>query len=191
MFRKFYKANITGSWKMVRKNCASQIIIIPTVYGIKICINYHFSTGNNISYIAIDYHSTQSAVHIIDLLQINFTVGNSIPCSKICRLCFNMFYIKLFLSTSFFQTGNKKKPTTRQPILPVATCNSYTMCARDLTDIYTRGPRAAGPRAEGVYISQITSTHGITNMCHLFVSYFVWAGANEAAISSYIEKSYL
>ena len=49
------------------------------------------------------------------------------------------------------------------------TCNSYTMCVRDLTDIYTQSPRAAGPRAEGVYISQITSTHGITNMCHLFV----------------------
>ena len=43
------------------------------------------------------------------------------------------------------------------------------MCARDLTDIYTQSPRAAGLRAEGVYISQITSTHGITNMCHLFV----------------------
>ena len=42
------------------------------------------------------------------------------------------------------------------------------MCARDLTDIYTRSPRAAGPRAEGVYISQIMSTHGITNMCHFY-----------------------
>ena len=30
-------------------------------------------------------------------------------------------------------------------------------------------PRAAGLRAEGVYISQIASIHGITNMCHLFV----------------------
>ena len=30
-------------------------------------------------------------------------------------------------------------------------------------------PRPEGRRAEGVYISQITSTHGITNMCHLFV----------------------
>ena len=49
------------------------------------------------------------------------------------------------------------------------TCNSYTMCAGDLTDIYTRGLRACGPWASGVYISQITSTHSITNMCHLFV----------------------
>ena len=40
---------------------------------------------------------------------------------------------------------------------------SNSMCARDLTDIYTQGPRAAGPRAEGVYISQIMSTHGKTN----------------------------
>ena len=30
MFRKFYKANITGSWKMVRKICTLQII--PTVW---------------------------------------------------------------------------------------------------------------------------------------------------------------
>ena len=33
-----------------------------------------------------------------------------------------------------------------------------------LPDIYTRSPRAAGPRAEGVYIRQTTSAHGITNM---------------------------
>ena len=39
---------------------------------------------------------------------------------------------------------------------------SYTMCACDLTDIYTRSPRAAGLRASGVYISQIPRTHGIT-----------------------------
>ena len=26
-----------------------------------------------------------------------------------------------------------------------------------------------GRRPEGVYVSQITSTHGITNMCQLFV----------------------
>ena len=33
-----------------------------------------------------------------------------------------------------------------------------------LPDMYTRTPRAAGPRAEGVYIRQITSAHGITNI---------------------------
>ena len=43
-------------------------------------------------------------------------------------------------------------------------------CVRGMvTDICTQGPRATGPGAEGVYISQIMSTHGITNMCHLFV----------------------
>ena len=31
-------------------------------------------------------------------------------------------------------------------------------------DIYTRSPRAAVPRAEGVYIRETTSAHGITNM---------------------------
>ena len=33
-----------------------------------------------------------------------------------------------------------------------------------LPDIYTRSLRAAGPRAEGVYIRQTTSAHGITIM---------------------------
>ena len=40
--------------------------------------------------------------------------------------------------------------------------NSYTMCTRGLPDIYTQSPRAAGPRAEGVYIRQTTCAHGIT-----------------------------
>ena len=42
--------------------------------------------------------------------------------------------------------------------------NSYTMGMSGLPDIYTRSPRAAGPRAEGEYISRTTSTHGITVM---------------------------
>ena len=42
--------------------------------------------------------------------------------------------------------------------------NVCTMCARDLTNIC-----AQGLRAEGVYISQVTSTHGMDNMYHLFV----------------------
>ena len=42
--------------------------------------------------------------------------------------------------------------------------NSYTMGTSGLTDIYTRSPRACGPRAEGVYIRQTTSAHGITIM---------------------------
>ena len=29
----------------------------------------------------------------------------------------------------------------------------------DLPDIYTQSPKAAGSRAEGVYITQITSAH--------------------------------
>ena len=44
------------------------------------------------------------------------------------------------------------------------TFNSYTMGTSGLPDIYTRSPRAAGPRAEGVYIRRTTSAHGITNM---------------------------
>ena len=42
--------------------------------------------------------------------------------------------------------------------------NSYTMGTSGLPDIYTRSPRAAGPRAEGVYIRRTTSAHGITIM---------------------------
>ena len=37
-------------------------------------------------------------------------------------------------------------------------CNSYTMAARDFADIYTQSPRAAGPRAAGVYVSKISSS---------------------------------
>ena len=40
--------------------------------------------------------------------------------------------------------------------------NSYTMDTRGLPDIYTRSPRATGPRAEGVYIRQTTLAHDIT-----------------------------
>ena len=40
------------------------------------------------------------------------------------------------------------------------------MGMRGLPDMYTRSPRAAGPRAEGVHIRQTTNAHGITVMCH-------------------------
>ena len=36
---------------------------------------------------------------------------------------------------------------------------SYTMCARDLTDIYTLSPQACGPRASGVAIYQSNPSH--------------------------------
>ena len=44
------------------------------------------------------------------------------------------------------------------------TFNTYTTGTSGLPDIYTRSPRATGPRAEGVYIRRTTSAHGITNM---------------------------
>ena len=40
-----------------------------------------------------------------------------------------------------------------------------------LPDMYTRSPRAAGPRAEVVHIRQTTSGHGITDMYH---SHSLW-----------------
>ena len=42
------------------------------------------------------------------------------------------------------------------------TCN---MGARDLPDMYARSPRATGPRAEGIHIRRITSTHVTTITC--------------------------
>ena len=38
----------------------------------------------------------------------------------------------------------------------------YTMSTRGLPDMYIRSPRAAGLRAKGVHIRQITRVHGIT-----------------------------
>ena len=35
------------------------------------------------------------------------------------------------------------------------------MAAWDFADMYTRSPRACGPRALGVYISKIPRSHGI------------------------------
>ena len=44
--------------------------------------------------------------------------------------------------------------------------NSYIMGMSGLPDIYTRSLRAAGLRAEGVYIRRTMSAHGITAICH-------------------------
>ena len=45
-------------------------------------------------------------------------------------------------------------------------CNSCNMAMRDLPDMYTRSPRAAGPRDEGIHIRQITNGHVTTIMYH-------------------------
>ena len=41
---------------------------------------------------------------------------------------------------------------------------SYTMGTSGFPDVYTWSLRAAGPRAEGVYIRWIMSAYGITTM---------------------------
>ena len=46
------------------------------------------------------------------------------------------------------------------------TCNNCNMGTRDLPDIYARSPRAAGLRAEGIHIRQITRAHVTSNMYH-------------------------
>ena len=45
-------------------------------------------------------------------------------------------------------------------------CNSCNMGMRDLPDMYAQSLRAAGPRAEGRNIRQITRAHVISNMYH-------------------------
>ena len=77
-------------------------------------------------------------------------------------------YITLFHSTCQ-QTVLPRICSIESPFDPPTqsvTCYSYTMGTSGLSDMYTRSLRAAGPRAEGVYIRQTTSAHGITDMCH-------------------------
>ena len=38
----------------------------------------------------------------------------------------------------------------------------------DLPDMYAQGPRATGPRAEGIHIRQITNSH-VTSIMYHFV----------------------
>ena len=45
-------------------------------------------------------------------------------------------------------------------------CNGCNMDMRDLADMYARGPRATGPRVEGMHIRQITNGHVTTIMYH-------------------------
>ena len=42
------------------------------------------------------------------------------------------------------------------------------MGTRDLPDMYARSSMAAGPRVEGIHISQITRAHVTSNMYHFF-----------------------
>ena len=61
-------------------------------------------------------------------------------------------------------------------------CNSCNMGARDLPDMYTRSPRAAGPRDEGIHIRQITSAHVTSNMYH----FRAWASAKQLKPDTYV-----
>ena len=51
------------------------------------------------------------------------------------------------------------------------TYNSCNMSTRHLPNMYTQSPRAACPRAEGIHIRQIISTHVKINMYHFQYSY--------------------
>ena len=55
-----------------------------------------------------------------------------------------------------------------------AFCNSYTMAARDFADIYTQSPRAAG-----VYVSKIPSSHGTSDIYHLGCTHLIGEKINE------------
>ena len=78
------------------------------------------------------------------------------------KLSRNVKLYCIFLVQSSLQCNNWILTTWKTK--NVAIFNSYTMGTSGLPDIYTRSPRATGPRAEGVYIRQTTSAHGITNM---------------------------
>ena len=53
------------------------------------------------------------------------------------------------------------------------------MAARDFADIYTLSPRAAGPRAAGVYVSKIPSGRGISDIYHLGRTHLIGERTNE------------
>ena len=53
------------------------------------------------------------------------------------------------------------------------------MAAWDFADIYTRSPRACGPRALGVYISKIPSSHGTSDIYHLGRTHLIGERTNE------------
>ena len=53
-------------------------------------------------------------------------------------------------------------------------CNSYTTVARDFADIYTQSPRAAG-----VYVSNIPSSHGTSDIYHLGRTHLIGERTNE------------
>ena len=65
------------------------------------------------------------------------------------------------------------------PPFMAALCNSYTMAARDFADIYTQSARAAGPRAAGVYVSKIPSSHGTSDIYHLGRTHLIGERTNE------------
>ena len=52
--------------------------------------------------------------------------------------------------------------------------NSYTMAARDFADLYTCGPRAAG-----VYVSKIPSSHGTSDIYYLGRTHLIGERTNE------------
>ena len=53
------------------------------------------------------------------------------------------------------------------------------MAARNFADIYTQSPRAAGPRAAGVYVSKIQSSRGISDKYHLGHTHLIGERTNE------------
>ena len=54
-----------------------------------------------------------------------------------------------------------------------------TMAARDFADIYTQRTRATGPRAAGVYVSKIPSSHGTSDIYHLGRTHLIGERTNE------------
>ena len=90
-----------------------------------------------------------------------------------------VFFIDFILQLAKYTTTEVKSMS----IKPCIICNSYTTAVRDLPDIYTQSPRAAGLRAEGVCYRQIPNCHSINDIFH-FKSYsgaLYWALYNKEA----------
>ena len=80
---------------------------------------------------------------------------------------------------SALQEGGSYLTTSHSSLQPSNIFNSHTTAARDFADIYTQSPKAAGPRAAGVYVSKIPSSRGISDIYHLGRTHLIGARTNE------------
>ena len=96
-------------------------------------LEFHTYNNNKIVFITMLYIPHSSIIHIVLYFP---------PCNFMEKIYSTLFLLDPPMQTILF--------------------NSYTMGTSGLPHIYTQSPRAAGPRATGLYIRRTTSAHGIT-----------------------------